>query len=402
VSAARPDTAVKVLSVTVGVGARSGGVAPVVGGSARELERLGSGMTVLATDLALAPWGLLQRQQRIRPEEWHPSLTGTDTRLFPARFPRRLAYSPALGRAVRSLAAGFDVVHIHNLWQYPQYAGYRAAQRAGVPHIVSLHGGLDPYLRERGRIRKRLMSSLWQDAMLAGARLIHVTTEAERELTADVAPEVPRAVVPCGLYVEEFATPPPPDRFRRSHLGGYDGPLILFLGRITRKKGLDVLIRAFARVRRERRCRLAVVGPDDEGILPSLRALAGELGLEDDVGFLDPVYGEDRLAALASADVWALSSHAENFGIAVVEAMAAGCAVVTTPEVNVTPEIAAAGAGMISEAEPEPFAAALSQLLADDRERERLRGRARKFARGYDWSAVGPRLLEMYREAISG
>jgi glycosyltransferase involved in cell wall biosynthesis len=402
VTAARADTPIEVLSVVVGVGARSGGVAPVVGGGARELERLGSRTTVVGTDLALAPWGLLQRQRRIRPEEWHPSLNGTDTRLFPARFPRRLAFSPALGRAVRSMASSFDVVHIHNLWQYPQYAAFRAARRARVPYIVSLHGGLDPYLRERGRGRKRLMSSLWQDEMLAGARLIHVTTEAERELTADVAPEVPRAVVPCGLYVHEFATPPPPDRFRRAHLGGYEGPLVLFLGRITQKKGLDVLIRAFGRVRRERPCRLAVVGPDDEGILPSLRAIVAELGLDDDVDFLDPLYGEERLAALASADVWALSSHAENFGIAVVEAMAAGCAVVATPGVNVSPEIAAAGAGVIAAAEPEPFGAELARLLADDRERERLCGRARDFARGYDWSTVGPRLLEMYRAAISG
>jgi glycosyltransferase involved in cell wall biosynthesis len=392
---------VKILSVVVGVGVRSGGIAPFVGGAATELEKLGAHMRIMTTDLALAPWGILQRQRRIRPEEWHPTLAGTDTQVFKADFPRRLAHSPALARAVSEMAPGFDVVHVHNLWQHPQYAGHRAALAAGRPYIVSPHGGLDPFLRESGRLRKRLMSAWWQNEMLKRASLIHVTTEAERKLTADVAPEVPRAVVPCGLYVEEFSSLPFPDQFRRNRLGGYDGPLIVFLGRITRKKGLDVLIRAFARVRRERDCRLVMAGPDDEGILPRLRALVAELGLEGDLEFLGPVYGEERLAALAAADVWALSSHAENFGIAVIEAMAAGCAVVTTPEVNVSPEIAAAEAGVIAQAEPESFAAALLGLLADDARRERLHRRAREFARRYDWGVVGPQLAEMYRTVVS-
>jgi glycosyltransferase involved in cell wall biosynthesis len=321
--------------------------------------------------------------------------------MFKAHFPRRLAHSPELARAIREIAPDFDLIHVHNLWQHPQYAAYRAALAAKVPYVVSPHGGLDPYLRESGRLRKRLMSAWWQDEMLERASLIHVTTEAERELTADVAPEVPRAVVPCGLYVEEFGSLPLRDRFRSSRLGGYDGPLILFLGRITKKKGLDVLIRAFARVRAERECRLAIVGPDDEGILPKLRAIVDELRLADHVSFLPPLYRNERLAALASTDVWALSSHAENFGIAVVEAMAAGCAVVTTPGVNVSSEIEAAESGVVADAEPEAFGRALSGLLAHDAARQELRRRAPAFAARYDWSEVGPRLSEMYEKVAA-
>jgi len=390
---------VKVLSVVVGVGARAGGIAPFVGGSAHELARLGSEVTVVGTDLALAPWGVLRRQRRISPDEWHPSLRDIDTRLFPARFPRRMAYSPTLGRAIRRIASDFDLVHIHNLWQFPQFTAYRAAREAGLPYVVSPHGALAPFLRRRGRLRKRLMSALWQDEMLSQARLIHLTTETERELIGDVAAQVPRAVVPCGVNVGEFATLPSPDVFRRRRLAGYDGELILFLGRITQKKGLDRLIRAFAEVRRVRPCRLAVVGPDDEGLLPSLRAIARELGLLDHIHFLDPVYGEERLAALSSADVWALPSHAENFGIAVVEAMAAGCAVLTTPEVDISSEIRAANAGVIADGKPREFAEALTRLLADEAARRDVGRRASAFARRYDWTAVGPELLQMYRRA---
>jgi len=387
----------KVLEVLVGASARSGGPPAFVGGAALELERLGASVRVLATDLALAPWGWLQRQGRIQPDQVLPTLAHGDLHLFRARFPRRLAFSPSLSAALKGTVSDFDVVHIHNLWQFPQYAAYTASHRKCVPYIVSPHGSLDPYLRQRGRVRKRITTALWQRDMLSNAALIHVTGETERQLIADVEPHVPRAVVPCGLYVDEFASLPPPDVFRRQRLDGYDGPLIIFFGRVTQKKGVDVLIRAFARVRRAHECRLVVIGPDDEGILPTLRGLVTELALDGDVNFLDGVYGDERLAALASADVWALSSYTENFGIAVVEAMAAGCAVVASTGVNLAADISAADAGVVANVSPEAFAEALLEVLTDDRRRARLRERAQRFAGQYDWSVVAPQLLDMYR-----
>jgi glycosyltransferase involved in cell wall biosynthesis len=382
----------------VGAGRRAGGVPPFVGGGAAELERRGVAVRILATDLSRAPWGWVQRQRRINADGVHPSLVGTDLLLFPARFPRRLAFSPALYRAAQRTAPEFDVVHIHNLWQFPQYAAHRAAAAAGVPSVVSPHGSFDPFLRQKGRLRKRLMTATWHREMLESAALIHVTTEAEHALITDIAPDVPRAVVPCGLYTDQFSKLPERDLFRHERLGGYDGPLILFLGRVTLKKGVDVLIEAFARVRRECEALLAIVGPDDEGLLPSLQRLVERLGIGRDVVFVGPAYGEDRLAALAAADVWALSSHTENFGIAVAEAMAAGCAVVISPAVNIADEAAEADAAIVAELAPERFAGALLALLTNEHRRDELRRTAKEFSKRYDWSAVAPRLLEMYRE----
>jgi glycosyltransferase involved in cell wall biosynthesis len=293
------------------------------------------------------------------------------------------------------------VVHLHNLWQYPQFAGYRAARAAGVPYIVSPHGALDPYLRGHGRVRKQLSMSVYQQRLLSEAALIHVTTSAEAELMADVVPDVPRVVVPCGMYVDRFRTLPPPEQFRRGHLHGYGGPLVLFLGRLTYKKGVDVLIRAFAEAQRARESRLVVAGPDDEGLTPGLARLAQELGVEDRVVFTGPLYGEDRLAALSSADVWALSSHTENFGIAVIEAMAAGCAVCVSPAVNVSGDIAAAGAGIVADPTPAAFGEEIDGLLADESRRRELEAKAPGFAERYDWNRVAPALVAMYQRAAS-
>jgi glycosyltransferase involved in cell wall biosynthesis len=379
---------------------RTGGPPAFVGGSALELARLGHAMRVISTDLALAPAGVLQRQRRMEGADLHPSLRAIDGGVFPARFPRRLAFSPALGRAARQMAKDSDVVHLHNLWQHPQYAGYKAAIRAGVPYVVSPHGGFDPYLREHGWLRKALVMRVWQADMLDRATLLHVTTVDEERHLADVAAHVPRAVVPCGIHVADFETLPPPETFRDRWLGGYEGDVVLFLGRLTYKKGLDVLVRAFAAVRREHECRLVVVGPDDENMTSGLKQLAADLGVAGDSLFLGPLYDEDRDAALAGADVWALPSHAENFGIAVIEAMAAGCPVVISPHVNLADEVAAADAGVIADLDPEVFADRVLGVLTDGSRRARLQAAGRAFAARYDWSVLGARLVEMYQNAI--
>jgi glycosyltransferase involved in cell wall biosynthesis len=392
---------VNVLAVLVGTAARTGGTPAFVGESALELERCGEKMVILSTDLGLASTGWVQRQRRVHGAERHPSLTQSNTRVFPARFPRRLAFSHGLYRVALELASTSDVVHLHNLWQFPQYAGYRAARRAGVPYIVSPHGALDPYLRRHGRVRKAISMALYQDDLLRRAAMIHVTTKAEADLIADVAPDVPREIVPCGVHVAQFAEPPGREPFRRTHLGGYDGPTILFLGRLTYKKGLDLLMRAFAHARRTAECRLVLVGPDDEGMRSGLERLAAELGVLEDVDFPGPLYAEERLAALASADVWALSSYTENFGIAVIEAMAAGCPVCVSPAVNIAGDIAVANAGVVAELGPEPFGEALLELVSDEKFRSRLRDSAREFAARYDWGVVTPRLIEMYRKVAN-
>jgi glycosyltransferase involved in cell wall biosynthesis len=392
------DLAMRVLSVVALAGARAGGTPAFVGESAVALTREGEEMVVLTTDLALAPTGWMQRQRRLQLGDAHPSLRGGDIRVFAARLPRRLAFSPGLYRAVRKLAADSDVVHLHNLWQFPQYAGYRGAREWGVPYVVSPHGALDPYLRRHGRIRKRVSSALYQDRLLRNAAMLHVTTHAEAELIADVFPEVPRAVVPCGIHVDEFTRLPAPDQFRWRHLDGYDGPVILFLGRITYKKGVDVLVRAFAHARRLAECRLVIAGPDDEGLSGGLQRLSRELGIADSIDFVGPVYGADRLAALAGADVWALSSHTENFGIAVIEAMAAGCPVCISPAVNLAPDVAAARAGVVAGLQPREFGEALAALVSDPARRRQLAPAGRAFAARYDWSVVAPRLVEMYRQ----
>ena len=390
----------RVAHVIPALATRTGGPAVGTVESVRALAPLGIESTIFATDLAAAASS--RRQRRASRADLPAGVDAVDARLYPARRPHRVAFSPALDRALAGAVGSYDVVHIHSLYLYPQLAGFRAAKRHRVPYIVSPHGALDPFLRQRGRARKALTELLWQRRMLEGAAALHLTTDGEAALVADVAPAVPRAVVPNGIRWDEFQGLPSARSFRERHLGGHDGPLVMFLGRITFKKGIDVLVRAFALVAHEEPdCRLAIVGPDDEGRTPSLEAIAERAGVRDRVHFVEMVTGAERLAALAAADVWALPSHTENFGIAVAEALAAGRAVVVSPAVNIAGDIEHADAGIVCEPAVEPLAAQLLALLHDEPRRLALGERARAFARRYDWSAVAGRAAAMYEEALA-
>jgi len=177
--------------------------------------------------------------------------------------------------------------------------------------------------------------------------------------------------------------------------------VIMNVGRIAYKKRLDRLIRAFAALPpRAPAPVLAIVGPDDEGLGRDLDALARDLGVADRVHLTGVVNGAERQAALAAADVWALPSDTENFGNAIVEAMAAGVPVVITPGVNLADEIAAAGAGLVSATEPAAIAAQIGALLADADMAGRVAAAGRAFAARYDWSVVAPQLAGMYGRAL--
>jgi len=306
-----------------------------------------------------------------------------------------------MARRLRRVIREFDIVHVHSLWLFPQFAAQCVARAQAVPYVVSPHGALDPYMRRRGRARKALTDVLWQRQMLREATLLHITTEEEGLLIADIAPGTPRHTVPVGIWADRFERGGDGARFRSRFLGGSDAQVVLFLGRITYKKGLDLLIESFARVARASQGALLVLaGPDDENLRPRLEHQARKQGLADGVVFIGPVYGDDRADALSAATVWALSSYTENFGIAVMEALAAGLPTVVSTEVNLADAIRQHEAGIVARTDADEFGAALVALLADEGARVGFAHRARAFAATYDWSVVGPQLAGMYRRAL--
>lgn len=375
---------------------RSGGPPVFVAEAARALARAGVASTILTTDLS-GPRALT----RIEPGDVVAAAAGLDVRVFAARAPRRFASSPSLARALARIDV--DLVHVHMLHLFPTLAGGLIARRRGLPYVISPHGALDPYIRARSRLRKAVVDVVAQRRVLERAAALHVTTAEEAELLADVAPEVPRFVAPPGIDAAAFAG----DKraaaagFRRTLLGGSADPVIVNVGRLAEKKGLDVLIDAFARLPDAPRPWLVLVGPDEAGQRELLQRRAAALGVADRLVLPGPLYGDDKLGALAAASVWALPSRSENFGIAVIEALAAGCPTIVSPHVNLAPALAADAAARVVPLQADALAAELAALLADAPARRQLSARGVSFARRYDWAAVVAPLADGYRAALA-
>lgn len=328
-----------------------------------------------------------------------------ETRYFPITAPRRLYRSPAMGRALRSVlssgAAGrrFDLVHLHSIFLWPTSAAARVAEGAGVPYVVAPRGMLVPALfAEHGRLRKGLWLRLVEGRTLRRAAAIHATTDLEAKEAAAFGLGLPPVrVVPNGIDLEAW------DRPASAEAGGAvaallaDGaPYVLFLGRLSWKKGIDRLLGALTELPEP--CRLVVAGPDEGGYRRALESLAETSGLAARVRFLGPVRGADKVALVQGAIALALPSRSENFANVVLEAMAAGTPVLVTPEVGLAGVVEAAGAGLVVAGEAEAIGRGLAELAEDPARRQEMGRRGRIEARRFAWPAVAEAMTAMYRE----
>lgn len=309
------------------------------------------------------------------------------------RFHRDLR--PAIVDAVRQA----DVLHVHGLWEEVHHIAAMVARRAAKAFIFRPCGMLDPWSLQQSQWKKRIYLALRLRRDLDGASGIHYTTQTERDLAMPLGLRAQPIVEPNGIELSEFECAPPPGAFRSRYPQIGDRRIVLFLSRIHHKKGPDILINAFAQADLPDTV-LVLAGPGEDGYIAQLKAMVAMHGLGHRVIFTGMLHGSDRVAAFADADLFCLLSHQENFGIAVVEALAAGTPVLISDQVNIFREIVEAGVGEAVPVDAEPAATALTALL----ERDPLPSpdACRQFVRRrYDWQAIAGRWCERYRVLAS-
>jgi len=300
----------------------------------------------------------------------------------------------------------FDILHIHGLYRFPAaYAG-RIARRKSIPYLVSPHGALDPYLYQRSDTNlflKRLWERLFDLPNLDAASGIHFTAEDERRQASFLGLKAPSFVVANGIDWREFQTLPDVGPFRRDH-GIGEHPLVLFLGRLHHKKGLDLLIPAFRQVRRAMpHARLAIVGlASDAAYQRQVDGWIRAQGLADAVHRVPFVQGRALLQAYVDADVFVLPSYTENFGMTVVESLACKTPVVISNRVNIHHEISDAGAGIVTDCDSGAVANALIELLNDGALRRHMGENGRRLVRTrFTWARIVGDLTREYEAAIA-
>lgn len=322
---------------------------------------------------------------------------------FPIQTPRFWGASRPLAAGLKRAIPEADVVHIHSLYLFHDWVAGHYCRAAGVPYVVRPHGTLDPYIHGRHRGRKMIMEALFQNRMLACAAALHYTSEDEMRLAAPYACGAPGAVVPLGIDPADSETPPTPGAFRARHPEIGDRTILLFFGRLNFKKGLDVLAKAFAALARDRDdIHLVIAGPDD-GMRDKTTRWLREGGVLEKTTFTGMVLGDRKRALLGDADIFVLPSFSENFGIAVVEAMASGLPVVISDQVNIWREVEAAGAGRVAPPRADAFTRELTALLDDAPMRREMGAAGRRLAKdAFNSGRMAERLEALYETVAAG
>lgn len=330
-----------------------------------------------------------------------PKVEGVSVVRHRAFSPGRLAhyvFLPTMGPALRKAAKRADALHAHSYGYYPSWATMLAARGARKPWLFTPHYH-PPWSMEGARSRRALRDvydkAIGQRVLDSAARVIAVSTGELAELKRHMRVDDARVrVIPNGFHASRFTPTPDPAPFRRL-VGGE--PFVLFAGRLAKNKGLDTLVRAVPMLPADAR---VVLAGEDQGQRAGLEKLARELGVQDRLRFTGHLTDELYRSALAAADVLALPSEWEAFGIVLAEAMACGTPVVAT-SVGGAPDVVGDGAGgvLVPYGDPARLADALSRVLTDRAGAHRMgaAGKERAF-RLFSWDAVVERTLELYAE----
>ncbi len=318
--------------------------------------------------------------------------------------PRSLGASRELRRALKD-GPGYDIYHASGLWELAQHYTSRAALQHDAPFVITPRGMLEPWALKQSSWKKQLARRLYAGRTLERADCLHAITTSEVASFRAFGLDAPVAVVPNGVDLEEFeGLDAARDRLADLYPTERGRPVALFLSRLHPKKGLLHLMTAWAAVRADHAdWVLLVCGPDDIGYRSEVEQRADRLGLGESVIFAGPVYGADKLAALAAAECFVLPSFSEGFSMAVLEALACRLPVLITPGCNF-PEVEDAGAGIVVAPNAAGTEEGLRRLLTlDPAERATMGGRGRRLVEEqYTWDRIADTMMEVYQWLIDG
>jgi glycosyltransferase involved in cell wall biosynthesis len=299
--------------------------------------------------------------------------------------------------------AAYDLVHIHGLFTYASIPSALIAYQRGIPYIVRPFGVLNRWGMHKSRPRMKRLSLHFIDRhIMEHAAYVQFTSDQERIEAEELGVPFKSVVHPLGVDLEPFAQLPERSTFRNQHPMLAKKHIILFLSRLHVKKGLDLLLPAFAEVLRARPdTALVLAGEGDPAYLQSLRTQARALNIEQHVLFPGFVEGTQKLALLHDSDIFVLPSYSENFGIVIVEAMACRLPVVISDQIGIAQEIQCADAGIMVECQQGMISRSLLHLLESREDRERIAARGLQFAHEhYSMQAVTNFLVSLYNDII--
>ncbi len=379
---------------------RDGGPPKVVAGLAKALALKGQKVTIIAAtrpdeaDFVHQHWVGLTK-------------TGVNLSLFAHTGPRGLYYSREMVRYVRANDSLFDVLHNHGTWEMSLLGAANAFQKAEKPYFVSAHGTLDPWSIGQKSLKKQFaLNVLGVRSMLQGASGLVFGTQDELDMAQPLGLGARSIVVPNGADIalggRDQAAAKAALAVRFPAMADWDRTA-LFFARLHPKKGLDMLVEAFARVANAypKAGLLAAAIPEVPDYEQAIRARIAALGLEQRIIVTTDLIGHEGKQALEAADFFTLPSHQEGFSMSLVEAMGLGLPLLITNRCHMD-HIAPAGAGVVAEPTIEGLEAGLRAMFGANSDALQMMGaNSRRLAESYSWPNVADQMLDHYRKATA-
>jgi poly(glycerol-phosphate) alpha-glucosyltransferase len=301
---------------------------------------------------------------------------------------------------VECLRANYDVIHLHGIWTYTSWIAYACALR-GARVVVSPRGMLDPWILARSKGKKRIVGSIIEKRLLNKAHAVHALCESEKISISKYVPSsfivtIPNAVTDMAASGYFFC------QRKRHHDNVVERPLVLlFIGRIHEKKGVNLLIDAILHLRQggigPEKMVVHVYGWGEENYINKLLNIINENCLNDQVFMKGSVIGNEKIDAFANADAFILPSYSEGLPMAALEAASACLPMLLTQQCNV-PEFFGNGGSMI-DLDVYSISSAINDIFfrKSSEERYELGSRARSvFVEKFSWPTVIGNYMKIY------
>lgn len=385
----------KILIVTPALGAVYGGPSKSVVELAEAVSNLGISVDMVTTnangstslDVPLHKW-ISEKSYQV---QYFPYLGLSDYKL-----------SFSLTQWLFQHVAEYDLVHTNAIFSYPILSAYWACRWHRVPYIITPRGMLEPWALSYKAWKKRFYYAFFEKPALWGASAIQMLALTEAERTQSLNLKAPLVIVPNGIHRQDFETLPDPELFYQQFPDTRNKTLILFLGRVDPKKGLDLLAVAFAKVQAQfPQTHLIIAGQDNIGFLPTAQGYFAQAGCLKAVTFTGMLTGSLKYAALAATSVYVAPSYSEGFSMSVLEAMASGLACVITTGCNF-PEAASAQAAHVVNSNANEIAEALIECLSNPKQAKQMGTRARQLIfEQYTWEKIASNLSKVYTAILN-
>lgn len=384
---------------------RYGGPIVAAVGLTKELARQGHTVAVMTTNIdgprdLDVPLG--------RPVD----MDGVEVRYYAVQRPRWYCFSRPLAVALMERLGSYDIVHIHSIFLWPTTVAAFWARRHGVPYMIHAIGSLDettlrkPYAPWPTSLSSRFKKWAYMTTLgrfdIDRASAIHFTSRADMEAGRALNVRPPGYVLPLGVDPDVGGRTPPGAPIRERYPELQDKRIVLFLGRLDPIKGLDILVQALGALAPTRSdFALVLAGSGSNAYESHLTSLVAGHGLQDRTIHLGLVEGNDKWSLLREADIFVLPSYHESFGMAVVEAMAAGVPVVVSDSVNIHEDVSTYGAGMVTALDADQVAGAVEKLLNDGSLRSQMGAAGRALARDrYSWERAAGVIVKAYETIV--